>query len=231
MLDVAKLTKQYPTPTGSLTVLSDVSFSLAPGQAAAIMGPSGSGKSSLLYVLGALEPPTSGTVTLDGQDPFALSPSGLADFRNARVGFVFQDHCLLPQCSVLENVLVPTLVAPKDSAGGAGGGGDDDTQAAHRLLQQVGLADRLQYRPGALSGGERQRVAVARALIREPRLVLCDEPTGNLDQATASSVASLLLDLHQSLDNILIVVTHSTAMAALFPIQFEIRDTRLHRVR
>jgi lipoprotein-releasing system ATP-binding protein len=228
MLDVVTLTKQYPTPTGSFTVLSDVSFSLAPGQAAAIMGPSGSGKSSLLYVLGALEPPTSGTVTLDGQDPFALSPSALADFRNARVGFVFQDHCLLPQCSVLENVLVPTLVAPK---GGGDGGGGDDTQAAHRLLQQVGLADRLQHRPGALSGGERQRVAVARALIRQPRLVLGDEPTGNLDQATAGSVASLLLDLHQSLDNILIVVTHSTAMAALFPIQFEIRDTRLHRVR
>jgi len=227
MLDVAKLTKQYPTPTGSLTVLSDVSFSLAPGQAAAIMGPSGSGKSSLLYVLGALEPPTSGTVTLDGQDPFALSAKALADFRNARVGFVFQDHCLLPQCSVLENVLVPTLVAPK----GAGVGGDDDTQAAHRLLRQVGLVDRLEHRPGALSGGERQRVAVARALIRQPRLVLCDEPTGNLDQATAGSVASLLLDLHQSLDNTLIVVTHSTAMAALFPIQFEIRDTRLHRVR
>ena len=110
-------------------------------------------------------------------------------------------------------------------------GGDDDTHAAHRLLRQVGLADRLGHRPGALSGGERQRVAVARALIRQPRLVLCDEPTGNLDQATAGSVAALLLDLHQALNNILIVVTHSTAMAALFPIQLEIRDTRLHRVR
>lgn len=224
MLEVAKLTKQYPTPAGPLTVLSDVTFSLASGQAAAIMGPSGSGKSSLLYVLGALEPPTSGAVTLDGQDPFALGPSALADFRNARVGFVFQDHCLLPQCSVLENVLVPTLVAPK-------GGGGDDMEAAQRLLRQVGLTDRLGHRPGALSGGERQRVAVARALIRQPRLVLCDEPTGNLDQASAGSVASLLLDLHQSLNNILIVVTHSTAMAALFPVQFEIRDTRLHRVR
>jgi lipoprotein-releasing system ATP-binding protein len=181
VLVVDHLHKHYPTPAGPLDVLTDVSFTLSPGDAAAIMGPSGSGKSSLLYVLGALEPPTSGTVSLDGIDPFALDASAAAAFRNARVGFVFQDHCLLPQCSVLENVLVPTLVAPQ--------AGDDDLTHARTLLDQVGLGDRLDHRPGQLSGGERQRVAIARALVRRPRLVLCDEPTGNLDHASADTVA------------------------------------------
>jgi lipoprotein-releasing system ATP-binding protein len=204
-------------------VLSDVTFALSPGEAAVVTGPSGSGKSSLLHVLGALDPPSSGTVTLDGRNAFALPPKAMAEFRNAEVGFVFQDHCLLPQCSVLENVLVPTLVAPD----GAGEG--SDTSRARQLIEQVGLADRVDHRPGELSGGEKQRVAIARALIRQPRLVLCDEPTGNLDQQSASVVASLLLDLHRRQQNILVIVTHSERLAAQFPIRFEIADGRLRR--
>ena len=228
MLEVTSVTKQYPTPKGPLTVVSDATFALGPGEAAAITGPSGSGKSSLLYILGALEPPTSGTVRLEGQDPFALAPAALAEFRNRSVGFVFQDHCLLPQCSVLENVLVPTLVAPRGQPHGSPA---DDLAHATRLLRDVGLSDRLDNRPGALSGGERQRVAVARALVRQPRLVLCDEPTGNLDQASADAVAALLLDLHRSLRNILVVVTHSARLAGLFPVQFAITSARLERIR
>ena len=222
MLNITNLSKAYPTPRGALTVLSDVSFSLAPGDAAAITGPSGSGKSSLLYVIGALEPPTTGTVTLDGQDPFQLPAKALAAFRNQSVGFVFQDHCLLPQCTVLENVLVPTLVAR--------GRGHDDAERARTLVDQVGLTDRIDHRPGELSGGERQRVAVARALVRAPRLLLCDEPTGNLDRASADVVVSLLLALQRQQHGILIVVTHSAQIASRFPIQFELVDTRLHRI-
>ena len=222
MLNVSGVGKQYPTPRGPLTVLSDVSFTLSPGDAAAITGPSGSGKSSLLYMLGALEPPSQGTITLDGRNPFDLGAAALADFRNSSIGFVFQDHCLLPQCSVLENVLVPTLVAKN--------GNDDAPARARACLEQVGLGARLDHRPGELSGGEKQRAAIARALVRQPRLVLCDEPTGNLDQASASTVASVLLDLHARQRNILIVVTHSERLAGQFPIRFDISDGRLRRV-
>jgi lipoprotein-releasing system ATP-binding protein len=222
VLNVSGVGKQYPTPRGPLTVLSDVSFTLSPGDAAAITGPSGSGKSSLLYMLGALEPPSQGTITLDGRNPFDLGAAALADFRNTSIGFVFQDHCLLPQCSVLENVLVPTLVAKN--------GNDDAPARARACLEQVGLGARLDHRPGELSGGEKQRAAIARALVREPRLVLCDEPTGNLDQASASTVAAMLLDLHARQRNILIVVTHSERLAGQFPIRFDISDGRLSRV-
>jgi len=222
VLNVSGVGKQYPTPRGPLTVLSDVSFTLSPGDAAAITGPSGSGKSSLLYMLGALEPPSQGTITLDGRNPFDLGAAALADFRNTSIGFVFQDHCLLPQCSVLENVLVPTLVAKNEN--------DDAPARARACLEQVGLGARLDHRPGELSGGEKQRAAIARALVREPRLVLCDEPTGNLDQASASTVAAMLLDLHARLRNILIVVTHSERLAGQFPIRFDISDGRLRRV-
>jgi lipoprotein-releasing system ATP-binding protein len=228
MLQVANLCKEYPTPRGPLPVLCDVSFALAPGEAAAIMGPSGSGKSSLLYLLGALEPPTSGTVTLDGRNPFQLGADELAAFRNTAIGFVFQDHCLLPQCSILENVLIPTLVAPAAELSEERGG-NQITQRARDLIAQVGLADRVDHRPGELSGGERQRVAIARALIRQPRLVLCDEPTGNLDRAAAENVASLLLDLHRRQQTILVVVTHSAALAAKLPIRFELVDRQLCR--
>ena len=221
MLNVEHVSKDYPGPAGALPVLTDVSFSLAAGDAAAIMGPSGSGKSSLLYVLGALEPPSSGTITLDGQNPFQLSPDGLAAFRNRSVGFVFQDHCLLPQCTVLENVLVPTLVAEDDGG---------DAKRARDLVEQVGLSGRIDHRPGELSGGERQRVAIARALVRAPRMLLCDEPTGNLDRASADQIAALLLDLHHRQRGVLIVVTHSAQLAARFPIRFELQDRQLHRV-
>ncbi len=176
MLTVQGLSKSYPSPAGDVQVLSAVSLSLAPGDAAAIMGPSGSGKSSLLYILGALEPPTTGTVTLDGRNPYTLSPKDLAAFRNKEIGFVFQDHCLLPQCSVLENVLVPALVGAADAGVDA---------HARTLVEQVGLGHRVTHLPGQLSGGEKQRVALARALVRRPRLLLCDEPTGNLDRASA----------------------------------------------
>jgi len=221
VLEVVRLAKQYSTSRGPLTVLSDVSLSLAPGEAAAIMGPSGSGKSTLLYILGALEPPTSGQVSLDGKNPFELDPSALAIFRNEQIGFVFQDHCLLPQCSVLENVLIPTLVAR---------GPANDTQRARELIAQVGLGDRADHRPAALSGGERQRAAIARALIRTPRLLLCDEPTGNLDRAAADNVASVLLDLHRRAQTMLVIVTHSAPLAARCPIRFELTDKNLKRV-
>jgi lipoprotein-releasing system ATP-binding protein len=171
------------------------------------MGPSGSGKSTLLNILGALEPPTSGTVTLFGRNPFALSEKDVAAFRNKEVGFVFQDHCLLPQCSALENVLVPTLVAPKA----------DHEARARQLLTRVGLGERLDHRPAELSGGEKQRVALARAMVLEPRLLLCDEPTGNLDADSAQTVADLLFELHGQEQTILVLATHSSELAARFP--------------
>jgi len=221
MLELTRLSKSYPTPRGPLEVLSDVCLSLSRGDAAAIMGPSGSGKSSLLYILGALEPPTSGTVTLYGSNPFKLSQKALAAFRNKQVGFVFQDHCLLPQCSVLENVLVPTLVA--HSRNGA-------ADRARILLEQVGLKDRIDHLPAELSGGEQQRVAMARALIGEPLLLLCDEPTGNLDRNSAETVASMLLELHRSRQTILIVVTHNPELAAKFPLRLELTGRQLRKV-
>jgi lipoprotein-releasing system ATP-binding protein len=219
MLRVTQLTKDYPTPRGPLRVLSNVSFDLSPGDAAAIMGPSGSGKSSLLYILGGLEPPSAGTITLDGVNPFTLPAAELAAFRNSRVGFVFQDHCLLPQCTVLENVLIPTLIAPQA----------DDLARARQLVEQVGLGDRIDHRPAQLSGGERQRVAIARALVRQPRLLLCDEPTGNLDRSAAENVAGALVDLHRLQNTILVVVTHSAELAKRLPIQFTLLDAGLQR--
>jgi lipoprotein-releasing system ATP-binding protein len=221
LLELANLTKEYATPRGSLPILSDINLTFQRGDAVAIMGPSGSGKSTLLYVLGALEPPTSGTVTLDKQNPFELSESAMAAFRNQKIGFVFQDHCLLPQCSVLENVLAPTLV---------GGSKDEYIERAKKLLAQVGLSERLDHRPAELSGGEKQRVAIARALIREPLLLLCDEPTGNLDRHSAENVSSLLLDLHKQRQTILIVVTHSMELAGKFRTRFQLTERKLMRV-
>lgn len=218
MLRVENVSKEYPTPRGQLRVLADVTFSLSRGDAVSIMGPSGTGKSTLLYIIGALEPPTTGTVTLDNENPFTLNEKELAAFRNSKIGFVFQDHCLLPQCSVLENVLTPTLVS-KDTK--------DATTRARKLLTQVGLGDRLEHRPAELSGGEKQRVSLARALITEPKLLLCDEPTGNLDQQSAEVVGSMLLELHQQQETILIVVTHSAELAHRLPIQYELIDQQL----
>jgi len=207
MLEASNLSKSYSSPAGDLVVLRDVSMALTPGQSACVMGPSGSGKSTLLYILGGLEPPTSGGVRLDGKDPYALKPDALAAFRNREVGFVLQDHCLLPQCTVLENVLVPTLVGEADK---------DAPERARALLAQVGLADRLDHLPSALSGGEKQRAAIARALVRQPRLILCDEPTGNLDAETAQVVADLILRLHTQQHTMLLIVTHSETLGARF---------------
>jgi lipoprotein-releasing system ATP-binding protein len=218
VLQAHQLSKTYNSPAGPLTVLADVTFDLRRGQAAAVTGPSGSGKSSLLYVIGGLEAPTSGSVTLGDVDPYELSPDALAAFRNQRVGFVFQDHCLLPQCTVLENVLVPTLVGEHDP---------DAPDRARRLLERVGLGERLDHRPAAISGGEKQRAAIARALIRQPQLLLCDEPTGNLDADSASRVADLLLELHRDQQTILLVVTHSDALAKRFERRWRIERGRL----
>jgi len=226
LLKAASLSKQYPSPRGPLRILTDLSLSLDRGDAVSVMGPSGSGKSTLLHVLGALEPPTSGRVTLAGADPFAMDDDGQAAFRNRRMGFVFQDHGLLPQCSVLENVLAPTLVAPPSDQNAG-----NDQVRARELLAQVGLGDRLDHRPGELSGGEKQRAAVARALIRDPLLLLCDEPTGNLDRASADTVASLLLDLHTSRQTTLVVVTHSAALAERFPVRYEMNAGTLSRLQ
>jgi lipoprotein-releasing system ATP-binding protein len=224
VLTVDRVSKTYPTPRGELPILADVSLTLERGAAIAIMGPSGSGKSTLLYILGALDPPSSGTVTLDGQNPFTLGEREQAAFRNSRIGFVFQDHSLLPQCSVLENVLAPTLVAPAKERGA-----EADETRARALLTQVGLGDRLDHRPAELSGGEKQRAALARALIRNPLLLLCDEPTGNLDRAAATNVADLLLQLHAARETILVVVTHSAALAEKFPVRYEMSGGNLHR--
>jgi lipoprotein-releasing system ATP-binding protein len=220
MLTVSNITKTYATPQGPLAILRELSFSLDRGQAAAVTGPSGSGKSTLLYVLGALEPPSSGTVSLDGQNPYALDEPRLAAFRNEHIGFVFQDHALLPQCSVLENVLAPTLVAPN-------GRPQAFVERAKALLSDVGLAHRLDHRPAELSGGEKQRVAIARALVCQPTLLLCDEPTGNLDQRNADAVADLLLGMHSAHPTILVVVTHSAELAKRFATRFTISDGRL----
>jgi len=221
MLIVSNLTKEYSAPGGVLAILSGINLSLSRGDAVSVMGPSGSGKSTLLYILGALEPPTSGAVTLDGVNPFQLPERDLAAFRNKKVGFVFQDHCLLPQCSVLENVLTPTLVAESR---------DDFVNRAQLLLEQVNLPDRADHRPSQLSGGEKQRVALARALIRDPLLLLCDEPTGNLDRHSAEVVTSLLLAIHQRQKSILIVVTHNPEIAARFPIRFEMIEGELKKL-
>jgi lipoprotein-releasing system ATP-binding protein len=195
-------------------VLRDVSLGLERGQNVAILGPSGSGKSTLLSIVGALEPPSGGRVVLDRQDPATL-----AAFRNRKIGFVFQDHHLLPQCSVLENVLTPTVAAGRTST--------EDIGRAWMLLDRVGLADRVHYRPAELSGGERQRAALARAMIRTPLLLLADEPTGNLDSSTAARVAELLLELQRQEQTMLIVVTHSQRLAEMMERRLELDDGRL----
>jgi lipoprotein-releasing system ATP-binding protein len=203
--------KRYETAAEPVSVLQGASFELAPGEALAITGPSGSGKSTLLHLIGTLDRPTSGTITIGGKNPFDLSEPELARFRNRSIGFVFQDSHLLPQYTVLENVLVPTVAFPEKGT---------DPKAvearAKELLERVGLGHRLTHRPAALSGGERQRAAVARALINKPGLLLCDEPTGSLDRVAAASVAALLFELHAAEKTVLIVVTHSLELAARF---------------
>ena len=213
---VEHLAKQYPTRGEPLVVLRDVSMELERGQNVAVLGPSGSGKSTLLSIIGALETPTAGRVVLGGQDPATLAEPELAAFRNQQIGFVFQDHHLLPQCSVLENVLVPTVAAGPTTP--------QSLDRARMLLDRVGLSDRLEHRPAELSGGERQRVALARALINSPLLLLADEPTGNLDRTTAGRVGELLLELQRQEQTMLIVVTHSPRLAAMMGRQLELDD-------
>jgi lipoprotein-releasing system ATP-binding protein len=211
MLKVSNLSKDF----GSVQVLRNISFSFASGVSVAITGPSGSGKSTLLHIVGTLEKPTAGQVEINNTDPFTLSEPELARYRNAVIGFVFQEHHLLPQYSVLENVLVPTLAFKQQS---------DATQRAHELLKRVGLTHRISHRPAELSGGERQRVAIARALINQPRILLCDEPTGNLDTATSEIIANLLFELHRVEQNILIVVTHNLELASRFQQRLQLTD-------
>jgi lipoprotein-releasing system ATP-binding protein len=208
--------KSYPTPGEPLVVLRGVSLAIAPGESLAIVGPSGSGKSTLLNILGTLDQPTSGSVALDGVDPFTLSPADLAKFRSGQVGFVFQDHHLLPQCTAVENVLLPKLAA--------GHVGKEDADRAAALLEQVGLTGRTTHLPSELSGGERQRVAVARALMNRPALLLCDEPTGNLDSKNSSGIGELLRSASTSAGAMLVVVTHSAALAETFDRQLRMSD-------
>ena len=218
-LSVNDLSKEYPTRGAPLVVLRGVNLRLTPGENLAILGPSGSGKSTLLHILGTLERPTSGAVRLAGHDPFALDERAQARFRNEQVGFVFQDHHLLPQCSALENVLVPLMAAGTVSA--------EQIKHAEALLEQVGLTQRLDHRPAELSGGERQRVGIARALVRRPKLLLADEPTGNLDRKSATEVAELLMHVHHQFRTILIVVTHSAELAARLSRRMELVDGQL----
>jgi len=218
-LTVENVTKQFPTSGRPLEVLRGVSFELSVGENLAILGPSGSGKSTLLHILGTLLPPTAGVVRLGGRDPTTLDEPELARFRNRQIGFVFQDHHLLPQCTALENVLVPAL------AEGTVGG--EIVDRARALLDRVGLADRLAHRASELSGGERQRVAVARALVCRPLLLLADEPTGNLDRSTARSIGRLLLDVASEEKMMLIAVTHSQELAQALARRMELDEGRL----
>ena len=209
LLKLASVTRRYDAPgkTEALTVLAGVSLEIARGESLAIVGPSGSGKSTLLQIMGMLDRPTSGSVTLDGRELGALDELQLASVRNRQIGFVFQSHYLLPQCTVMENVLVPTLAcadaALRDGAGGR----------AERLLERVGLGQRKSHRPGELSGGERQRVAVVRALINQPQLLLADEPTGSLDHASALQLGQLLLELNREEGVTLVLVAHALDLA------------------
>jgi ABC-type lipoprotein export system ATPase subunit len=230
LLTLSNVTKRYESPgnTNSLTVLDDISLQVDRGQSLAIVGPSGCGKSTLLQIIGTLDRPTSGTVQLDGQDLNQLDDVELAAVRNRKLGFVFQFHYLLPQCTVLENVRVPTLAKVKQSVGRASPASAETPEArANRLLKRVGLAERLNHRPGELSGGERQRVAVVRALINQPWLLLADEPTGSLDHASAQQLGQLLVELNREEGVTLIVVTHAKELAAKMGKQLELKDGRL----
>lgn len=221
LLRLEGVTKAFGTGPGQTEVLRGVDLSLGAGASVAVVGPSGCGKSTLLNIAGALEPPTSGRVLFDGEDLTAQGPDALAAFRAASLGFVFQHHHLLPQLTAVENALLPALAEP-------GGSTPSDLRArAESLLERVGLADRMEHRPGALSGGERQRVAVVRALILGPRLVLADEPTGSLDEAHAEGLGELLLEQATVEGAALLLVTHSAALAARAAETVTLREGRV----
>ena len=218
-LQVENVSKEFPTRLEPLVVLREVCLRMESGQSAAVLGPSGSGKSTLLNIIGTLEPPSDGRVLVDGEDPSGLNEPRLADFRNRRVGFVFQDHHLLPQFSVLENVLIPTVAGGRTKV--------EQIERARMLLDRVGLGGRLDHLPGELSGGERQRAALARALINRPGILLADEPTGNLDRKMARDVGELLLEMQREERAILVLVTHSQRLAGLMRRRFELDEGRL----
>jgi len=218
-LQVKNVSKEFPTRSDPLVVLRDASLDLSAGENVAILGPSGTGKSTLLHIIGTLDQPTAGSVTLGGKSPFELNEAELARFRNQNIGFIFQEHHLLPQLSVFENVLIPTIAE--------GRSGDDKVQRARELLARVGLTERLDHRPAELSGGERQRVAVARSLINSPQLLLADEPTGSLDRTNATAIGKLLLDLQEQEQTMLVVVTHSVELAQLLQRRLELDNGAL----
>ncbi len=222
LLQLSGVSKEFTPAAGAapLKILSGVDFEVRPGESVAIVGPSGSGKSTLLNLIGSLDRPTTGKVFLDGQDLTALDDKELAKVRNQRIGFIFQGHHLLPQCSVLENVLVPTLADGNSQNGNAGA-------RAELLLKRVGLGERMGHRPAQLSGGERQRTAVVRALINQPKLLLADEPTGALDQASAGNLADLLVELNREEKVALITVTHSPGLATRMSRVLELCNGRL----
>ena len=219
VLHVENVCKEYATRAEPLVVLRDISLRMESGRSLAILGPSGSGKSTLLNIIGTLEPPSSGRVLFDDENPAGLSEPKLADFRNHRIGFIFQDHHLLPQCSALENVLIPTVAGRQTS--------NEQVERAKMLLQRVGLGDRMEHLPGELSGGERQRTAIARALINRPGILLADEPTGNLDRRTAHDIGELLLEMQREEQAILVTVTHSQRLAELMGRRLQLDEGRL----
>lgn len=218
-LFVQDLCKEFSSAAETLLVLNNLSLEMSGGENLSIVGPSGCGKSTLLYILGTLDQPTAGRVELDGVDPFALPAGKIAKFRNESIGFVFQDHHLLPQLSVLENVLLPAMAT-----------GAPTEELAHRavqLIEDIGLKERIEHLPGQLSGGERQRVAVARALLNKPKLLLADEPTGNLDEANTRRISEVLFELPKREGAMLIVVTHSPWLASQAQRQMRIESCKL----
>ena len=220
LLEVTDLKKSYPTGTGGrLEVLRGLSFTVARGEVVAVVGESGTGKSTLLHLLGALDRPDKGTVRYDGRDIFEKNDEELAAFRNRSVGFVFQFHHLLPEFTALENVAMPALIRGADL--------EAARPRAEGLLRQLGLEERATHRPSELSGGEQQRVAVARALMNEPGLVLADEPTGNLDIKTAESLHTEILRLSHSFEQTFVIVTHNPALAAIADRVLHIENGRL----
>ena len=221
LLQLENISREFPSAENGepLRVLRELSLEIGRGESIAIVGPSGCGKSTLLNIIGTLDQPTTGKVTLDGQDLNTLDGNSLAALRNREMGFIFQSHHLLPQCTVMENVLVPTLAHGQATA--------TDEERGRRLLERVDLGNRLAHRPGQLSGGERQRVAVVRALINQPKLLLADEPTGALDQATADKLGQLLVDLNQEENVTLITVTHSADLANRMARTLELMDGHL----
>lgn len=231
LLQLTDVTKRYAGSGGAetVTVLAGVSLTVARGESLAIVGPSGSGKSTLLQIIGTLDRPSSGRVLLDGNDLAALDEQQVAEVRNRQMGFIFQSHYLLPQCTVWENVLVPTLARFNSELRTPNSEMNMESAEprAERLLKRVGLGERLHHRPGQLSGGERQRVAVVRALINQPQLLLADEPTGALDHASATALGQLLVELNCEEGVTLIVVTHALDLARRMGRMFHLADGKL----